>query len=58
MVILRRAERTGTGMKPDYENWIPNQKVGLTNTANGPFMNQKEAKRLMLESSTILYGIK
>lgn len=34
------------------------QKVALIDTTNGMFMDQKEAKRLMLKGSTILYGIK
>ena len=34
------------------------EKAELIDTTNGMFMSQKEAKRLMLEGSTILYGIK
>ncbi|MBO4896746.1 MAG: class I SAM-dependent methyltransferase [Clostridia bacterium] len=34
------------------------EKVELINTANGMFMTKREAKRLFLESSTLLTGIK
>lgn len=34
------------------------QKVELIDTADGMFMSQREAKRLMLRGSTILYGVK
>ncbi len=33
-------------------------KVELIDTTNGMFMGKREAKRLMLKGSTILYGIK
>ena len=34
------------------------QKVALIDTTSGMFMDRKEAKRLMLKGSTILYGVK
>ncbi len=34
------------------------KKVELVDTTNGMFMSRKEAKRLMLQGSTIVYGIK